>query len=415
MSVAERWVPFRRTDLVDLLAQQSPDADGFRTLARIVAAVIHHEHQEHLERVADAYAPFNRDTDHRVVRTWTDAEREECQRTLVAELSEMADAANFERVQEELVDHALEAESLLRVRLHVDLDDFEEILFFRRGLSRRSEEVDRFFGLRQKTVELTSCDRVLVYLKYRDAEHFEAAGREDLPFEPGSTIIKLFQDVPRADLEMLLPNTEVRMRPVDKVVLGVPAVVSGIIVLVTKLASSLGLIVLLLLFWAGLRDDSVSIGQAQLVAIAIGIGSLVGFGWRQWTKFKNRRIQFMKMLSESLYFRNLDNDMGVFHHLLDAAAEEEIKEVLLALWSLGEGPATAPELDERIEDWFRDHLDWTLDFDVDDAVDKLVRLDLVEVDGEHLTARRVPEARRRLDQRWDDIFGGEQEAAARPA
>ncbi|CAN5723003.1 hypothetical protein BH24ACT4_BH24ACT4_24120 [soil metagenome] len=413
MSAAERWIPFRRADLMDILAEESSDPEGLRTFARIVAALVHHEHQVHLERIQDAFAPFDRDTDHRVVRTWTAEEEAECQRTLVAELAEMADAANYQLVGDELVSHALEAESLLRVRLEVDLDDFEEILFFRRGVSRRTEEVDRFFGLRKKEVEFTSCDRVLVYMKYRGAEHLDD-DPEDLPFEPGSTIIKLFQDVPRADLEMLLPNTQVRMRSWDKLVIGVPALISGIIVLVTKLASSLALIFLLLLFWTGLRDEEVDIGQAQLVAIAIGVGSLVGFGWRQWTKFKNRRIQFMKMLSESLYFRNLDNDLGVFHHLLDAAAEEEIKEVILALRFLRDADDTEDGLDQRIEAWFADHLECTLDFDVHDALEKLVELDLVEVDGDRYHARPLAEARRRLDQRWDDVFQDSQEPAAEP-
>lgn len=404
VSVAERWIPFRRTDLVAILAEESPDAEGLRGFDRIVAALVHHEHQLHLERIGDAYAPFGRDTDHRVVRAWTDDEQAECQRTLVTELTAMADAANYERVHDELVDHALEAESLLRVRLHVDLDDFEELLYFRRGSTRRREEVDQLFGLRTKTVDFTSCDRVLVYMKFREAEHFDA-DPEDLPFVPGSTLVKLFQDVPRADLEMLLPNTEVRMRPLDKAVIGIPALISGIVVLVTKVASSLGLIALLILFWVGLRDDEVNIGQSQLVAIAIGIGSLLAFGWRQWTKFKNRRIQFMKMLSENLYFRNLDNDMGVFHHLLDAAAEEEIKEILLALRFLLEAPDTAGGLDQRIESWFADHLECTLDFDVHDALEKLVELDLVEdLDGDRYRARPLPEARIRLDQRWDDLF-----------
>lgn len=404
MSPAERWIPFRRTDLVDILAAESSDPEGFRAFARIVAAMVHHEHQAHIERIAESFAPFDRDTDHRVVRTWTAEERARCQRELVTEVEEMAEAANYERVTAARLDHALEAESLLRVRLEVDLDDFEEVVFYRRGLRERTEEVRTWFGLRRREVTFTSCDRVLVYVKYREAEHFEAQGRTDLAFEPGSTIIKLFQDVPRADLEMVLPNTKVRMRPMDKLAIGVPALVSGIIVLVTKLASSLGLLALLVLFWLGLRDDEVSIGQTQLAAIAIGFGSLVGYAWRQWTKFKNRRIQFMKMLSESLYFRNLDNDMGVFHHLLDAAAEEEIKEVLLALRFLRQEPATPAELDARIEGWFRDHLDCTLDFDVDDALEKLAELDLLEVQDGTCTARSLPEARRRVDRRWDDLF-----------
>ena len=256
----------------------------------------------------------------------------------------------------------------------------------------------------------TNCDRVLVALKYRDAAYFEDAGRNDLALEPGAMIIKLFQNVPRADLEMLLPTTEVRMRPIDKLIIGVPAVLGGVVMFVTKLASSLGLIALLVAFWLGLRDDEVRIGQAQLVAIAAAVGTLLAFLWRQWNKFKNRRIQFMKQLSESLYFRNLDNDVGVFHHLLDAVAEEEIKEILLAVHFLLDAPATERGLDDRIEGWFADHLDCTLDFDVADALAKLIELDLVErrpgeAGGEdRFHVVDIDEARRRLDHRWDNLF-----------
>ena len=45
-------------------------------------------------------------------------------------------------------------------------------------------------------------------------------------------------------------------------------------------------------------------------------------GRKPYQQFKNRKIQFMKMLSENLYIHNLDNDAGVFHYLLDAAEEE---------------------------------------------------------------------------------------------
>lgn len=411
MAPAERWIPYRRVDLVDMLASEGDQPQRFRELDRIVSAVIHHQRQERLERLKDSYAPFNRDADHRVVRTWTDDERSESQATLIAELADLAEAANFERVDEAQLGHAMEAESILKLRLHVDLNDFEEILFFRRGVSTQTEQIKVWNGLRTRDVTFTNCDRVLVALKYRDADYFEAQDRDDLALEPGAMIIKLFQNVPRADLEMLLPTTEVRMRPIDKVVIGVPAVLGGVVMFVTKLASSLGLIALLVAFWLGFRDDEVNIGQAQLVAIAAAVGTLLGFLWRQWNKFKNRRIQFMKQLSESLYFRNLDNDVGVFHHLLDAAAEEEIKEILLAIHFLLDSPATEQELDDRIEGWFADHLDCHLDFDVADALSKLLDLDLVErrpgvagdqADQYHVVA--IDEARRRLDERWDNLF-----------
>ena len=128
---------------------------------------------------------------------------------------------------------------------------------------------------------------------------------------------------------------------------------------------------------------------------------------RQFTKFKNRKIQFMKALSENLYFRNLDNDAGVFHHLLDAAEEEEVKEAVLAYHFLRTAgrPLTAAELDRRIEDWFARRWDATFDFEVDDGVGKLRRLRLVDDDGQgRLTAVTLDEAKRRLDQIWDDLF-----------
>ena len=102
----------------------------------------------------------------------------------------------------------------MKVRLEADFDDFEQVVFYRRGVRTRQEEVKHLFGLRRRTIEFTNYAKVLVYVKFKDAEHFEAQGKDvdGLPFTPGSTIIKLFQDVPRADLEMLFPNAQVRMR-----------------------------------------------------------------------------------------------------------------------------------------------------------------------------------------------------------
>jgi hypothetical protein len=246
-------------------------------------------------------------------------------------------------------------------------------------------------------------------VKFKDAAYFEAQGKklDRLPFTPGSTIIKLFQDVPRADLEMLFPNAQVRMRRIDKLLIGVPAVISGVIVIVTKLIASLVPVLLLLAFWFGARREPVQLDQGQLLALGAGLVAFGGFLVRQFTKFKNRKIQFMKSLSESLYFRNLDNDAGVFHHLLDAAEEEEVKESVLAYHFLrtADGPLTAAELDERIEDWFARRWEASFDFEVEDGVGKLRRLRLVDDNGQgRLTAVALDEAMRRLDQTWEGLF-----------
>jgi hypothetical protein len=249
---------------------------------------------------------------------------------------------------------------------------------------------------------------VLVFVTFKDAAHFghREADPEALPFDPGSTVIKLFQDVPRADIEMLFPNTEVRMRRVDKFLIGVPALVSGVIIAVTRLATTVGLILLLLGFWLGVRDEPVELDQSTLLALGAGLGTLGSYLIRQFTKYKARQMEFMKTLADNLYFRNLDNDAGVFFNLLDAAEEEETKEALLAWYFLraSDGPCSRDELDAAVETWFAEELDIRFDFEVCDGVEKLRRLGLVDGDDDALTAVPADEALRRLDARWDRFF-----------
>lgn len=407
----ERFIPFRKTSIVTMCADEVPaeERESFRAFAELLASLLHHEFRGRLEELKDTYYPFNPDTGTRTVGELGPDERQAAQERLVDGLTALAEDANFERISTDDLDRAFVEESLLKVRLEADFDDFEQVVFYRRGEHTRQEEVKHLFGLRRRTIQFTNYAKVLVFVKFKDAAHFEAKGKdvEELPFQPGSTIIKLFQDVPRADLEMLFPNARVRMRLLDKLLIGVPAVVSGIIMVVTKLIAALIPVLLLLGFWLGARDEPVELNQGQLVALGAGLMAFGGFLVRQFTKFKNRKIQFMKALSENLYFRNLDNDAGVFHHLLDAAEEEEVKEAVLAyhfLRSAGQ-PLTTAELDRRIEDWFAQRWEATFDFEVSDGVGKLRRLRLIDEDGaERLTAVALDEAKRRLDQTWDDLF-----------
>lgn len=384
------------------------EQERFRAFTRLLNAVFHHDFHSRLEALKDAYAPFDPDPDTRIVAVRDGPERAAAQQQLVEGLRDLLDDGNFEPVSDEELQTAFEEESLLDLRLDVDESDFEDVLFFRRGETVRQEELTRFFGLRTRTVTFTNYEKVLILVTFKDAEQLADRMPDELPFEPGSTILKLFQDVPRADLEMLFPNAQPRMRAFDKALIGVPALISGIIVLTTKLLTTLGLLLLLLGFWLGLGDRPVELDQATLVTLGAGLGALGGYTTRQFTKFKNRKMEFMQALADNLYFRNLDNDVGVLHHLIDNAEEEESKEALLAWYFLrtADGPLGVDELDEHIEAWFADHHDLRMDFEVHDGVDKLRTLRLVEVVGAtgRLQAVSIEDALRRLDERWDDYF-----------
>jgi hypothetical protein len=301
---------------------------------------------------------------------------------------------------------SLDETSLFNVRLEVQFDDFEEVVFYRRGEQQQTEQLSSLFGLLKKDVTFTNYEKVAVFIKFKSREYFAAQKRKVLNFVPGSTIIKLFQNVPKADLEMLFPNSEIRMRRIDKAIIGGSAVVGGGIMLATKLGGTLLLLSALFTYWLGLSDQAVVIGQKELLALAAGFGVLGGFIFKEWSKFKNRKLQFMQTLSENLYFKNLDNNAGVFHHLLDAAEEEECKEAILALYFLSKhnAPMTAAELDATIETWFVEKFGVMLDFEIEDALHKLINMGLVELHQETYHVLDLLAAQRQLDKIWDNIY-----------
>jgi len=416
----EHFVPFRKTDVITMCAEDLPAEarESFLVFTRMLASLLHHWFRDRIEALKDAYHPFNPEADTRTVGRLTDDERLAAQQRLEEELTALAQAANYVQMETGALDRAYTGHSLLKVRMAVDTGDIDKVVLFRRGESVRTKEIPTWFGLRRRLVSFTNYARVLVYAKFKDAEHFKDRDIDRLPFRPGSTIVKLFQNVPRDDLEMVFPNVQVRMRLIDKLLIGVPALISGIIVIVTKLFAALGLLLLLIAVWLGIRQDDVNLNQAALVSAGAGLLAFGAYVFRQITKFKNRKILFMKALSENLYFRNLDNDAGVFHNLLDAAEESEVIEAVLAYHFLHMAPIplTATELDSAVEGWFARRWEAHFDFEVHDGLRKLRELELVIEDQDgRLTAVPLTEAKRHLDRIWDGVFEFNSPQAAAPA
>jgi len=407
---SDRFIPFTKSDVIEMCLKDAQltkaEVKEFRDFCQILEALFHFEFHARLEKLKTCYGPFNPDADTRRVFKSSESGKSKLQKQLVSEMTAVLDAANFEKVTAKDLKQALAEESLFQIRLEVDFDDFEDVIFFRRGESIKEETLVKLFGLSKKKFQFTNYERVAIYIRFKEKSYFDSQKRKNLYFEPGSTIIKLFHNVPKADLEMLFPNSKVRMKTIDKIIIGVPAAVSGMIVLVTKLGASLLLVGSVISFWLGLKDQEVQIKQQHLIALGAGLGTLGGFLFRQINKYKNRKIKFMKALSDNLYFKNLDNNAGVFYHLIDAAEEEEFKEAVLAYYFLlnAKEALTKKELDDRIENWLAEKWDCHIDFEIGDAIDKLQRLELIEVDADHLRGVALSAAKQQLDSIWDNFF-----------
>ncbi len=321
-------------------------------------------------------------------------------------MATILNAANFQKITETDLEEALKEESLFKIRLRVDFNDFEEVIFYQRGESTKEETLVKFFGLKKEPITFTNYERVAIYIKFKEEDYFKAKRQKNLYFTPGSTIIKLFQNVPKADLEMLFPNSEVRMKTLDKLIIAVPAAVSGIILTATKLGASILLIASVISFWLGFTKKEVKIEQQHLIALALGLATLGGFLFKQINKFKNRKIKFMKALSDNLYFKNLDNNIGVFHHLIDTAEEEEFKEAILAYYFLlvEDRDLTITKLDETVERWFENNHNCRINFEIEDAFYKLERWNLVSRDGNIIRRKDLNDAMQQLEKIWDNYF-----------
>lgn len=398
-----RFIPYRKRDVVEMCLHDGTltgQEEDFRQLYFMLSSIFHCEFQQVSEALKDSYATIDPDSDTlRYDRTEALTELD-----FVVLLNGLLEKANYERISQDELNKAMNEASLFKIRLHVAFEDFSEVLLFCRGVSEREETISSFFGLFTKKIRFTNYDRVVLYIRFDD-DYIQSHGQ--LPLcKPGATLLKLFQNVPKADLEMLFPNTAVRMRFIDKLFIGVPAVISGGLVLTTKLGASLVLLGSLFGFWLGLSAEPVELNKTTLLVLLAGIGALGGYLWKQFNNFKNRKLRFMQTLTQSLYFKNLDNNAGVFYRLVNDAEEEECKEAVLAYYFLlsSEQAMSRPELDRKIEHWLASKWHCKVDFEIDDALAKLLALQLVTETDDKLTVVSIEKGIRILDKRWDDYF-----------
>lgn len=404
-----RYIPFRKHDIVEMLLQEnvvagSDHKEQFLKICQLIESIFHFEFHAVLETLKNAYFPLDPDQPKVYSRTF---DLDNAKQTLFSVLQTVLNNANFEEISPQEIRNAFEKEALLGLRIMVDLDDFEDVKFFYRGARRDKITQSSWFGFKKQESEHTILERVVMLVKFKPKAYFENKKIADISFQPGSILMKLFKDVPKEDLEILFPNAKIRMTLKNILLLAVPALLGGIPLLLTKIVPALLIIYLVLTAYMGLTPN---VQESQLkqsiVAISAAI-ALGGFLMTQWTKYQKMRYEFQKELSDNLYFRNLVNNVGVFHSLIDSAEEEECKESFLAYYFLKNShqEMTEEQLDQRIEKWFVTQTQCEVDFECSDALSKLFKLKLINKRSDGvLIACDYPEALRILDERWDNFF-----------
>jgi uncharacterized protein DUF3754 len=407
-SERDHFIPVRKIDVLEALIAhgalpEAAERDKFRKFCRLLGAIYHHQYFDQLERLRNDYFYFSPELDE-VHSRFDAATLDRVYSDLVATLTDVLHGADFVEVGHDEINRAHREHALVQVDIRAPLEDYRDVRFFRRGHHRETVMIPRKYGLRARSAEIDVYDDVVLLVALKDQPR--KSGRSHKPkARPGSVLLKYFRDIARSDLNALFPDVRVVMGVTDRLVLGVPAVIGGIPILF-KLASTLTVLFLVAGIYLGREGSVKDADMAGALAAVSGLVALGGLMFRQWLKFQRQSLLYQKILSDNVYYRNINNNAGIFDYLIREAEEQECKEAFLAYYFLlapGENK-TEPTLDAWIEKWLRQAFNVDIDFECDDALAKLDRLGLLERNGDKLSVPPLDEALRRLDQTWDNFF-----------
>jgi hypothetical protein len=365
----ENFIPFSKKDLIEHLARRIQDAGTrgqFAAFCRTVEGIYHYQFDRDLEELKSSYAALDPDRITGLIPGISPAGDLSSGRELLDKVKRVLIAANYREITKERLQEALGNVSPWGLELKVDPDEYSLLTLHYREEYPESV-VKRTFLLKRKFDYSVFRHVVLVFQLKSENRMPNGPGREGKgKYRSDKVYLKLFKNVPTVDLEMLFPDTEIQIKMSDKLKVIFPLAIGAV--------SSLYKIFSYILGHENLQQLWSQIGFWALV------GGLFGVGLKGFSNYRNTIERYLKSLTESLYFQNLDNNSGVFKYLLDDAEEEECKELILGYYFLhfeADRNYGELELDERIELYFRDELKAEIDFEVDDSIRKLAELELL--------------------------------------
>jgi len=408
----DQFIAVRKEDILDALVEDGPlgseaERAQFRLICRMLAAIYHYQYFSQLERLRHDYYYFNPELGPHT--HFLPAELERAYADLIDSLHAVLKGANFIEMPHAEIDAAHRERKVMKVAVEAPVDDYRDIKFFRRGHHTETIEERGWFGLRKRTHTVTVHDDVVLLVAMKPeadiASKHERKRLSERKLVPGSVLIKYFRNIAASDLNALYPNVRVVMSLLDKLTLSVPALAGGIPILL-NLASTVTVLFLVVGFYLGIVAAVEHDEMKTAFAAMSGLVALVGFVMRQYLRYQRQSLKYQKELTDNIYFRNVDNNAGIFDYIIGAAEEQDCKEAFLAYYFLrvAGAPPTQVALDATIEQWMRGKFAVDIDFEADDALRKLDRLGLLSRDGERLSVPSPAEALAQLDRVWDDFF-----------
>ncbi|HLH98312.1 MAG TPA: TMEM143 family protein [Xanthobacteraceae bacterium] len=404
-------IAIRKSDLVEALLREGRLAegaqqDGFRDICGAIGAILHQEYFAELERLRGDYFYFNPEIEPHAALDR--AALEAAYVSLIGSLTAVLAEANFVELTHAEVEAAHRSRPALRVDTVAPLEDFREVRFFRRGHHEETIETGDWPVFRRRSVPVIVYDEVVLLAALKPADRISERERRRLArghLRPGSVLIKSFHNIASIDLNSLFPNVRVVLSLRDKLLLSGPALAGGVPILI-KLASTITILFLVIGFYFGLSRSVKQEEMAEALAALSGLVALGSFIARQWLRYQRQSLKYQKEITEKVYFRNVNNNSGIFDAMIAAAEDQESKEAILAFYFLltAGGPAEASRIKSGIETWLAQTFGINVAFKIEDALAKLNRVGLAFKDDGGWSVPPLERARDNLGRVWGDLL-----------
>ncbi len=367
----DRYVPLRPEDLVSALAEDAArlglTAPQVHAVAEALDRVVTQETEALRRGLERAYDPHNPARDTMLLGSPASesqqAERADEARRLIAYV---LDKANFESLDAAQVRAAVGAANSHGIRIRVNPDRVQWLELWVRGRTTATRAV-----------------RTLRHPIDGEPHEVELYRRLAVVFQSSddaSINLKLFREIPVADVEALLPNAEVAMSLFDRL-----KVFGGSLGALGGLATRL-------------FESTVMASQMLWLAVV----ALGGLSVRSILGYRRAKRTRLSQMTHHLYYQNVANNAGVLDQLVASIGQEDLKEAVLAYAFAHSGQVDGVEaLERETASWLVERFALEVDFDGPDAFSTLSRLGLW-ANRDACTVRTPEEAAAELDRSWQE-------------
>jgi hypothetical protein len=384
------FIPLRHADLRQKLVELLPiegnslDAAAHQHICQHLKAIFHVEHLTILQQLEDRYSHLDPDSELLDLSAIDDDQRKQLADGLIDQVSDLLANAHYKQLSRAELEAAIEIGCQWGVRLDVDFELFDRLEIFARGYQTVTIRRRRWQNLyREEEIELPEFQRLIMVFriqpppetpekKKKKKKKKKKADEDSL--KNHFVYLKTFKNIPETDLEILLPGSRIRLTRFDRVKILLPTL-SGTFITAYKLFRSMVVL-------------SLAITVGAILGWIVFLGAMIGYIIKSFLSYFRTKSKYQFDLTKSLYLKNLDNNLSVIYRIMNEAEEQEYCEAMLAytlLWKHEEIPEAGIDsegLDQIAESFLAKVTNMDVDFEVDDALAKCLRLGMATMDAE---------------------------------